>query len=121
VSFENFDEPTDLVLRMGFQRTSTLDLTFHVQQIYVTILRQICNGDQAMKLSCRSALTLATASALWLTSTSLAQAYLDPATGSFFLQMVIGGIAGGLVVLKMYWAKVKGFLTGQHPTRHTED
>jgi hypothetical membrane protein len=38
-----------------------------------------------------------------------AHAYLDPATGSFFLQMLIGGIAGALVALKMYWSKVKTF------------
>lgn len=38
-----------------------------------------------------------------------AHAYLDPGTGSFFLQMLIGGIAGSLVALKMYWGKVKTF------------
>ena len=36
-----------------------------------------------------------------------AQAYLDPGTASFFFQMVVASILGALLVLKMYWRKVK--------------
>jgi hypothetical protein len=35
-------------------------------------------------------------------------AYLDPGTGSFFLQLVVGGMFGGLLMLKHFWHKVKG-------------
>lgn len=38
---------------------------------------------------------------------SSAWAYLDPGTGSFILQMLLGGIAGMLVVGRLYWEKVK--------------
>jgi hypothetical protein len=42
-----------------------------------------------------------------------AYAYLDPGTGSMMLQLLIGGIAGALVVIKLYWYKLKGFMTGK--------
>jgi hypothetical protein len=34
-------------------------------------------------------------------------AYLDPGTGSILLQVLLGGVAGGLVVVKLYWSRVK--------------
>ena len=39
-----------------------------------------------------------------------AWAYLDPGTGSLILQSLIAGIAGLLVVGRLYWAKLKNFL-----------
>ncbi len=36
-------------------------------------------------------------------------AYLDPGTGSIILQLLLGGLAGGAVVAKLYWHKLKGF------------
>ena len=36
-----------------------------------------------------------------------AHAYLDPGTGSLILQLVLGGVAGALVVVKLYWNKLK--------------
>lgn len=39
-----------------------------------------------------------------------AWAYLDPGTGSLILQSLIAGIAGALVVARLYWAKLKSFL-----------
>jgi hypothetical protein len=38
---------------------------------------------------------------------SSAWAYLDPGTGSFFLQMLLGGVAGVMVVGRVYWEKLK--------------
>ena len=40
--------------------------------------------------------------------TQNAYAYLDPGTGSMLLQGLIGGVAAGLVVVKIYWHKLKG-------------
>lgn len=37
-------------------------------------------------------------------------AYLDPGTGSLFLQLLLGGIAGLVVILKLYWHKILAFL-----------
>lgn len=36
-----------------------------------------------------------------------AMAYLDPGTGSMVLQLILGGVAGGLVIIKLYWARLK--------------
>ena len=36
-------------------------------------------------------------------------AYIDPGAGSMFLQLLLGGIAGAIVVLKLYWHKFTGF------------
>ena len=33
-------------------------------------------------------------------------AYLDPGTGSLFLQLLLGGIAGFIVVLKLFWHRI---------------
>jgi hypothetical protein len=41
-----------------------------------------------------------------------ALAYLDPASGSMILQLLLGGIAGVLVVLKLYWRRVKTLFLG---------
>jgi hypothetical protein len=38
-----------------------------------------------------------------------AQAYLDPGTGSYIIQIVIGVVAGAIFALKIYWTKAKGF------------
>jgi hypothetical protein len=37
------------------------------------------------------------------------QAYLDPGSGSFFLQLLIASLLGALFVLKTYWGRVKAF------------
>jgi hypothetical protein len=33
-------------------------------------------------------------------------AYLDPGTGSLILQVLVGGVAGALVTVKLWWARV---------------
>ncbi len=38
-----------------------------------------------------------------LTGPPAAWAYLDPATGSAALQAIVGGLLGGLFVVKRYW------------------
>ena len=35
-----------------------------------------------------------------------AQAYLDPGTGSYITQLIIGGLVGGLYLIKMYFSKI---------------
>lgn len=39
-----------------------------------------------------------------------AWAYLDPASGSLLLQLIVGGVAGLFVAIKMYWRKVRAAL-----------
>ena len=38
-----------------------------------------------------------------------AHAYLDPGTGSMILQLLLGGVAGLLVIGKLYWQRIKDF------------
>ena len=52
---------------------------------------------------------------------SNAWAYLDPGTGSFILQMLLGGIAGMLVVGRLYWEKVKLALARTFTGRTSND
>ena len=36
-----------------------------------------------------------------------AYAYLDPASGSLFIQIILGALVGVGVTLKIYWYKIK--------------
>jgi hypothetical protein len=67
----------------------------------------------------RTHLALLTASALLLFSTQDAYAYLDPGTGSMILQGLIGGIAGGMFAIRLYWGKLKSRF-GRMQTLHTQ-
>jgi len=52
-----------------------------------------------------------------------AHAYLDPGTGSYLLQLLIAGIAGGLYAAKVYWRqlKVRFFSRAEKDERHGRD
>jgi len=39
-----------------------------------------------------------------------AHAYLDPGSGSVMLQLLLGGVAGLTVILKLYWHRLLAFL-----------
>ena len=39
-----------------------------------------------------------------------AHAYLDPASGSMFLQLLLGGVAGVALLIKLYWFKLLSVL-----------
>jgi hypothetical protein len=38
-------------------------------------------------------------------------AYLDPGTGSMIIQLLLGGVAGAMVVGKLYWQRFKSFFS----------
>lgn len=38
-----------------------------------------------------------------------AQAYVDPGTGSYILQIVLAGLLGALFALKTFWHRMMGF------------
>ena len=42
-----------------------------------------------------------------------AYAYLDPASGSMMLQLVLGGLAGAAVAFKLFWRKLRSRLMGR--------
>jgi hypothetical protein len=35
-----------------------------------------------------------------------AYAYLDPGSGSMFVQLLLGGVAGAAVILRLYWNRL---------------
>lgn len=45
-----------------------------------------------------------------------ALAYLDPGTGSMLLQLLLGGVAGAMVVGKLYWQRIKDLFSGGQRT-----
>ena len=49
-----------------------------------------------------------------------AQAYLDPASGSLFLQALLGGVAGGVLLIRLYWRKFLGVLRLDRSEGETE-
>ena len=49
-----------------------------------------------------------------------AQAYLDPGTGSLFLQIILGGVAGLLIAGKLFWHRILLFLRIRKPEYETE-
>jgi multisubunit Na+/H+ antiporter MnhB subunit len=40
-----------------------------------------------------------------------AYAYLDPGTGSVLLQVLLGGVAGALALIKLYWKRIKSVIS----------
>lgn len=55
-------------------------------------------------------------------------AYLDPGSGSYVIQLVIAGLAGVLVSIKMFWGHIKAFFMGMfskhksyEPAKNEED
>lgn len=36
-----------------------------------------------------------------------AHAYLDPSSGSVLIQIILGGVAGFFVLLKIYWRRIR--------------
>ena len=50
-----------------------------------------------------------------------AYAYLDPGTGSIILQGLIAGIAGGLITIKLYWAKFKSLFKSKESKKDDQN
>jgi hypothetical protein len=38
-------------------------------------------------------------------------AYIDPGSGSFFVQMLIAGVLGASVTLKTFWKQIKAYFS----------
>ena len=46
---------------------------------------------------------------LYVITAKKAYAYLDPGSGSFMFQLLMGAILGGLFTIKIYFKKIKSF------------
>ena len=53
-------------------------------------------------------ISLLTLAAAWLVlfTERPAYAYIDPAAGSLVLQVLLGGVAGVAVIVKLYWHRI---------------
>ena len=47
--------------------------------------------------------------------------YLDPGTGSFIIQILLAGILGIAVAVRIYWKKIKNFFQGKNKNNIVED
>lgn len=63
-----------------------------------------------MTTFCSRVFPLAVAAMLYGVTVTPAQAYLDPATGSMILQVLLGGAAGLALVARLYWHRLLTFL-----------
>jgi hypothetical protein len=48
-------------------------------------------------------------------------AYIDPGSGSYFFQLLIGGLLGAAVAVKLLWRRVWAFLTGRRSRERDPD
>jgi len=64
-----------------------------------------------MRQSLTNVVLLAAGTTLFFTEP--AWAYLDPGTGSMMLQLLLGGVAGAMVVGKLYWHRFRRFMTSR--------
>ncbi len=44
-------------------------------------------------------------------------AYIDPGTGSYFLQFLVAGLLALLYSLKVYWKKIRDFFSRRTPEK----
>ncbi|MFQ5526267.1 MAG: hypothetical protein ACE5GX_08395 [Thermoanaerobaculia bacterium] len=49
---------------------------------------------------------------LAFSSTPSAHAYIDPATGSYVLQILVAGFLGAMFALKLFWHRIVLFFQG---------
>ena len=50
-------------------------------------------------------------SLLFVASTQVAHAYVDPGTGSYVIQILIAALAGAAFAVKIYWGRIKGIFS----------
>lgn len=49
------------------------------------------------------------------------QAYLDPGTGSYITQLIIGFSIGGIYLIKIYWSKIKSRIKSIFKSKQKHD
>lgn len=47
-------------------------------------------------------------------------AYVDPGVGSMVTQLILGGIAGVTVLIRLFWNRIKSFFTTKIGRRRTK-
>jgi hypothetical protein len=49
------------------------------------------------------------------------QAYLDPGSGSFLIQLLIAGVVGAGFLIKAYWKKIKGLFNRSEAEKDNDE
>jgi hypothetical protein len=65
------------------------------------------NGREVRPAGASRMLRIALAVAALVGFSTPAHAYIDPGTGGMLLQLLLGGVAGALVIAKLYWFRIK--------------
>lgn len=67
--------------------------------------------------------TFAAFATLWLVVLMEARvdAYLDPGSGSMLVQLLLGGVAGAAVIVKLGWERFKGIFRSSSNSGKTKD
>lgn len=55
------------------------------------------------------------------TAIPVANAYMDPGSGSFIIQMLVGAALGASLAIKVYWRKLVSFFTGRKRDESDEE
>ena len=69
-------------------------------------------GILEKSLPMRSSFVTLTLLLATLAMPSTARAYVDPGTGSYYLQILLAGILGAAFAVRLYWRRIRNFLTG---------
>jgi hypothetical protein len=48
-------------------------------------------------------------------------AYLDPGSGSYIIQILLGSLVAGFFVIKQYWQRLKSFFKGRNQQSKDDD
>lgn len=56
-----------------------------------------------------------------LTISAPLYAYLDPGTGSYVISVIIAGIISAGALIKIYWRKITGLISGKSATSEEEE
>ena len=68
-------------------------------EIGLWVVRRLCRSSKAN-------LYLFMLTAIILSSATPAQAYIDPGVGGMLVQLLLGGVAGIVVVMRLYWERI---------------
>ena len=49
------------------------------------------------------------------------QAYLDPGSGSFLIQLLIAGVVGAGFLIRAYWKKIKGLFNRSEAKKDNDE
>jgi hypothetical protein len=55
---------------------------------------------------------------LVLAAETRVDAYLDPGSGSMLVQLLLGGVAGAAVIMKLGWERFKDMFRSSKPKEH---